>query len=79
MHVCAAHPKVKLFITQGGLQSLQEAIHHAVPVIGIPFFADQYGNVRKIAHEEVGIALELENINNDTVYTAVHDVLHNPK
>jgi glucuronosyltransferase len=35
------HPKIKLFITQGGHQSMEEAIHCKVPVLVIPFLGDQ--------------------------------------
>lgn len=74
-----AHPKVKLFITQGGLQSLQESIHYAVPVVGIPLFADQFPNIRKIVDIEAGVSLDFEYMTNDTIFTAVNEVLHNPK
>lgn len=31
-----AHSNIKLFMYRGGSQSTQEAIHHAIPVLGIP-------------------------------------------
>ncbi|CAG9765459.1 unnamed protein product [Ceutorhynchus assimilis] len=42
------HPKIKLFITQGGLQSLDEAIARKVPMLSIPFLLDQKTNSEKI-------------------------------
>uniref|UniRef100_A0A8D8M5W9 UDP-glucuronosyltransferase 2B7 n=1 Tax=Cacopsylla melanoneura TaxID=428564 RepID=A0A8D8M5W9_9HEMI len=73
-----AHPKVKLFITQGGLQSSQEAIHFGVPMIGIPYIADQQTNVRKL--EEMGIARYLEpdyDITPHTLVEAIKSTLFN--
>lgn len=67
---------MKLFVTQGGLQSLQEAIHFAVPVVGIPLFADQSGNVRKVELAGAGVTLDFDNLDSDTVFTALDTALH---
>lgn len=37
-----AHHKTKLFFTHGGLLSTQEAIWHGIPMLGMPFVADQH-------------------------------------
>ncbi|CAG9761803.1 unnamed protein product [Ceutorhynchus assimilis] len=42
------HPNIKLFITQGGIQSLEEAIYFEKPLIGIPMIADQESNLKKM-------------------------------
>lgn len=37
-----AHPKTKAFISHCGLLGTQEAAWYGVPVLGIPFFSDQF-------------------------------------
>ncbi|KAF0755321.1 UDP-glucuronosyltransferase 2B17-like, partial [Aphis craccivora] len=39
------HPKVKLFITHGGISGVYEAVDAGVPVLGFPFFYDQHRNI----------------------------------
>nr|XP_018901073.1 PREDICTED: UDP-glucuronosyltransferase 2B18-like [Bemisia tabaci] len=52
-----AHPKVKIFIMQGGLQSFQEAVHYGVPTVGIPWYGDQRGVVAKMVDAKIGLRL----------------------
>lgn len=55
------HPKIKVFVTQGGFQSIEEAITKGVPMVGIPFFGDQLKNIKKVV--EWGLGLELSPVN----------------
>lgn len=61
-YISTAHPNVKVFITQGGLQSFQEAVHYAVPTIGIPYYWDQSANVAKMVDAKIGVKLLLEEL-----------------
>ncbi|CAG4992088.1 unnamed protein product [Colias eurytheme] len=69
------HPKVKLFITQGGIQSADETIDAAVPVIGIPMFGDQWYNVEKYVKHGVGLQIDLSDLTETTFETAVRRVI----
>ncbi|XP_026735705.1 UDP-glucuronosyltransferase 2B20-like [Trichoplusia ni] len=56
------HPKIKVFVTQGGLQSTDEAITAGVPLIGIPMLGDQWFNVEKYLTHNIGVGLDLDDI-----------------
>ncbi|CAG9792443.1 unnamed protein product [Diatraea saccharalis] len=71
------HPKVKLFITQGGLQSTDEAITGEVPLIGIPMFADQWYNVEQYVHHGIGVRVDMETINEYKFRNAIKEILNN--
>ncbi|XP_046990145.1 UDP-glucosyltransferase 2-like isoform X1 [Schistocerca americana] len=74
-----AHPNVRLFITQGGLQSLNEATYHAVPLLVIPFFSDQAHNAAKIQQAGIGVWLEYSDVTKDTLLRDLRSVLHDSK
>ncbi|XP_063706099.1 UDP-glycosyltransferase UGT5-like [Culicoides brevitarsis] len=72
-----AHKNIKLFIMQGGLQSMDETIDRGVPVVVVPFFGDQYANAAKI--ERLGIGRRV-NVNElDKLEETVLEVIGNPK
>ncbi|XP_063541982.1 UDP-glucosyltransferase 2-like isoform X1 [Cydia strobilella] len=71
------HPKVKLFITQGGLQSTDETITGGVPVIGIPMVGDQFYNVAKYDYHKIGKKLCLDDLNEETLRSAIEEVIEN--
>nr|XP_023019246.1 UDP-glucuronosyltransferase 2A3-like isoform X1 [Leptinotarsa decemlineata] len=73
------HPNIKVFITQGGLQSIEEAICNEVPMVGLPYITDQPYNVRKL--EEFGIAIGLNpgTMTKDQFKRAILEVAGNKK
>lgn len=70
-----AHPKVKLFITQCGHQSSEEAIDRAVPMILIPFFADQPGLAVKLQSKGVGRFIDFDDLNEKILKETIEEVL----
>ncbi|XP_041982969.1 UDP-glucosyltransferase 2-like [Aricia agestis] len=54
-----AHPNCVLFITHGGLLSIIEAINYGIPLISMPFFADQYINSDRLVEKGFGKRLDL--------------------
>nr|QPA18371.1 UDP-gluconosyltransferase [Trialeurodes vaporariorum] len=57
-----AHPNCKLFITHGGFNSLVEVMSIGKPVLGIPYFTDQFRNVAFYEQARVGLGVDLDNI-----------------
>ncbi|XP_047539178.1 UDP-glucosyltransferase 2-like [Vanessa atalanta] len=69
------HPKVKLFITQGGLQSTDEAMSAGVPLIGIPILADQWFNVEQYVKFHIGKGLSIETLTEEQLMNAIKSVI----
>ncbi|XP_053620340.1 UDP-glucosyltransferase 2-like [Plodia interpunctella] len=65
------HPKIKFFITQGGLQSTDEAIDAGVPLLGIPMLGDQWYNVAMYLRHKIGVKVELNDLNEENLKEAV--------
>ncbi|KAF5282559.1 hypothetical protein FQA39_LY04966 [Lamprigera yunnana] len=72
-----AQPNVKLLINHGGGLSTQEAIHHGVPVVAIPFVADQIANAARLENKKMGKAVDFKTITSDGLYSAIREVLDN--
>ncbi|XP_075986013.1 UDP-glucosyltransferase 2-like [Anticarsia gemmatalis] len=72
------HPKIKVFITQGGLQSTDEAITAGVPLIGIPMLGDQWYNVEKYIHHNIGIKLDINTLKEEELRSAIDTVIADP-
>lgn len=72
----AGHPKIKLFITQGGLQSTDEAIDAEVPMIGIPMLFDQWYNVEKYVHHNIGLQLDITTLTEQQFKESIEKVIN---
>lgn len=72
-----AHPNIKLYIYQGGLQSTQEAIYHEVPVLGIPIFSDQENQVKIAVNHGIAKDLNIETLTRDKLESAIREMINN--
>lgn len=66
-----------VYVMQGGLQSLQEAVYYSVPVVAIPFFGDQLFNARKILDAGIGLTLDIDTITEESVVRTLTEVIEN--
>lgn len=70
----AAHNKVKVFISHGGLLSLQESIFHATPLLVLPIFGDQPRNAMYVESSGLGRMMEWEELTADRIVDALTDI-----
>lgn len=69
------HSNVVLFITNGGLNSVMESIHHAVPMLFIPFSADQIRNAHRAKSDGYGKILEFRRITEDSLTKNIKEII----
>ncbi|CAH1099471.1 unnamed protein product [Psylliodes chrysocephalus] len=74
-----AHPNVKLFITHGGFLSSIETVYHGMPTVAIPAFGDQLINAKKAEAAGYTYIIELHQLSERTISTAIEEVLTNKK
>ncbi|KAH8242766.1 hypothetical protein KR032_001882, partial [Drosophila birchii] len=74
-----AHPKVRVFIAHGGLFGMQEAVHRAVPVLGMPFYFDQNSNIKEATSAGYAIGMDYRHISEEKLERALVELLTNPK
>lgn len=74
-----AHPKIKLFISHAGLLSSTEATWWGVPIVGIPFLADQHRNLFRLINVGVAVKVDVHTLTSQDLQNAIAEVLINPK
>ncbi|KAF2883376.1 hypothetical protein ILUMI_22789 [Ignelater luminosus] len=73
------HPNIKVFVTQGGQQSAEEAIYYGVPLVGMPFFGDQFLITEKIANLGIAHVVNPETLTKQQLKAAIVEVAENSK
>ncbi|MPC53573.1 UDP-glucuronosyltransferase 2B14 [Portunus trituberculatus] len=73
------HNNVKVFISHGGLLSLQESIYHAKPLLVLPIFGDQPRNGMFVEDSGLGHMLVWAELTADRVVDTLSDIISNPK
>ncbi|XP_029434707.1 UDP-glucuronosyltransferase 3A2 [Rhinatrema bivittatum] len=73
------HPKARLFVTHGGINSVMESIYHGVPVVGIPLFGDQFDNMVRVEAKQIGISLPPYQLTADRFAKAMKQILEDDK
>lgn len=73
------HPNVRLFISHGGLLSSIEAVYNGVPVLGLPFFADQQLNMARAVDKGYALSLTFSNLTETSFTWAINELLNNDR
>ncbi|XP_060865467.1 UDP-glucosyltransferase 2-like [Metopolophium dirhodum] len=70
------HPKVKLFISHGGILGVYEAVDAGVPVLGFPIYNDQPRNIDNLVDAGMAISMNLLSVTEDTFLNAVLEIIN---
>ncbi|ROT71417.1 hypothetical protein C7M84_010293 [Penaeus vannamei] len=73
------HPRLRLFITHGGLLSTLESTYHGAPVLGVPVFGDQVGNMVEVQRQGWGRALRWGDFGEEVLRGTIHSIMDNPE
>lgn len=77
--LCLVHPKVKLFISHGGISGLYEAVDAGVPVLGFPLFGDQHRNIDSLVNAGMAKSMDLLTATKDEFLNNVLELVDNEK
>ncbi|CAH1722248.1 unnamed protein product [Aphis gossypii] len=70
------HPKVKLFISHGGMSGVYEAVDAGVPVLGIPVFFDQPRNIEHLVLAGMAISMDLLTTSKEKLSNAISKLIN---
>lgn len=71
------HAKIKLFITQGGCQSIDEAVDRRVPMLIMPVYGDQPNNADKCVSRGIAERINIYDFTSDELRTKLDTLLNN--
>uniref|UniRef100_A0A5F5PYI8 UDP-glucuronosyltransferase n=1 Tax=Equus caballus TaxID=9796 RepID=A0A5F5PYI8_HORSE len=72
------HPKTRAFITHCGTNGIYEAIYHGVPMVGIPIFSDQFGNIARLKAKGAAVEVDLHSTTSSNLLNSLKAVINNP-
>lgn len=73
------HPKIKAFVTHGGLLSMFETVYHGVPIVTLPVFCDHDSNAVKAETDGYALKLDLFTLTPETLLRGIKTVIRDPR
>lgn len=73
------HGNIKLFISNGGIQSTQEAIFHGVPILGIPLTGEHDLNMKQAERKGFARTWEILDLNATHLEELIDEMLIEPE
>lgn len=73
------HPKVRLFISHGGISGVYEAVDAGVPILGFPLYYDQFKNIENLVDAGMAISMDLMTVQRDVLLKTVLELINNEK
>lgn len=70
------HPKIRAFVTHGGLLSMFETVYHGVPIVSLPVFCDHDSNAAKAEIDGYALKLDLASLTSDSLLWAIKKVIY---
>lgn len=75
----SGHPKIRAFVTHGGLLSMLETVFHGVPIITMPVFCDHEADARKAELDGYAIKLEVAELTPEKLLRSLKMVIQDPR
>ncbi|VDM97424.1 unnamed protein product [Thelazia callipaeda] len=73
------HPKLKVFISHCGQNSVEESVQGGVPLLCIPLFGDQMRNTGKVLRRKIGIFVDKHHITPEVMKNALLEILYDKR
>jgi UDP:flavonoid glycosyltransferase YjiC (YdhE family) len=74
---CLGHERTKLFVAHGGANGLYEALYHGVPMIGFPFFGDQFYSLQILESRGCAILMDLHSFTTEDLVSKIRKIVTN--
>ncbi|KAK7485152.1 hypothetical protein BaRGS_00023562 [Batillaria attramentaria] len=73
-----AHPNTKVFLTHCGASGQYQALYHAVPMVGLPLFYDQFYNAQRMKVKGFGKVVNFQDLTASKLVDVIDEVASDP-